>query len=97
MIINGTNQYYIKQTGEEVKFDNVYQDFQKITYTLLTKKGTQITLEFPRYMDLIQSYVTIKLEEENINQDIIKLIESGYKFKTFWGTALDGKEFHIEM
>lgn len=33
---------------------------------------------------------------KNINQDIIKLIESGYEFKSFSGKTFDGRELHVD-
>lgn len=35
--------------------------------------------------------------DSNINQDIIKLIESGYEFKSFSGSTRNGLEFHVDM
>lgn len=54
--------------------------------------------DYPTWLDA-DKVVSAESEvsENNINQDIIQLIESGYEFKTFWGATFDGKEFHIEV
>ena len=45
--------------------------------------------------DFYMTYVPVY--NVDINQDIIKLIESGYKFNSFSGSTLDGRTVHLDM
>lgn len=35
--------------------------------------------------------------KKNINQDILKLIEAGYEFSSFWGDTVDGRSINIDL
>lgn len=77
----------------------------KVYHLELSGRGS--TVHYERQTDKAQfvtpleiflaMYSPISNTQNSINQDIIKLIESGYEFKEFYGTTCDDKEFHISM
>ena len=92
--------------GQKVKYIN---DEGEIKFGFFSSYGTVLggleavyanwgNRDYPTWIEShrVESATLESSSETNINQDIIKLIESGYEFKTFWGTTFDGKEFHIE-
>lgn len=39
----------------------------------------------------------VKLTKVNVNQDILKLIEAGYEFSSFWGDTVDGRSINVDL
>lgn len=94
MGLNTEFQYKFKSNGEIV--ENIFLKHSAgVTYYLAVGvKGKEERFDPKRMSEYLERFED---SSNSINQDIIKLIKSGYEFKTFWGTTFDGKEFHIEM
>lgn len=98
IIVEHNKKYYFKDTDETLYFTGFEQNGHSVCYKAMTKDSGEIEFRFPKSKVNLMDYISEHPIESrnNINQDIINLIESGYQFKSFWGTTLDGKEFHVD-
>lgn len=39
----------------------------------------------------------VRVTKRNVNSDILKLIEAGYEFTSFWGDTVDGRSLHVDL
>lgn len=93
------NNVYINKAGAKVIITEIIIGSQETAIKfMLHRTGKFVySLDARSFAEEFRPYVHKKEKTaNNINQDIINLLEN-YNFTSFYGTTIDGKEFHVEV